>query len=91
MKKSWEDPEKRERRSQAAKERWENAEFKQRITNRVIESCGRSVTCIETGEVFNTLTEAENKIKVSKANICRSIRTGYRCGGYHWKYTDDVS
>lgn len=91
MKQAWLDPEKRERRSEAAQLRWTNDEFRNKVTDRITEICGKSVTCVETGEIYATRKEASEAHNVCGANISRAIKTGYKCGGYHWKYTDDVS
>ena len=91
MKEAWESADKRERRSSATKERWANEEFKKITMKKVIESCRRSVMCIDTGEVYNTIKEAADAYGVDRANIVRSCKTHYRCGGCYWKYVDDVS
>lgn len=91
MREAWKDPEKRKRRSDTAKQRWANDSFKKSTMQKVIEACRAPVMCVETGEVFETMKEAADAHGVDKANICRSCKTHYRCGGYHWKYVDDVS
>jgi site-specific DNA-cytosine methylase len=91
MKEAWKDPIKRKNRSNQAKNMWNNNEYRNKITKSVIEACKSPVQCIETQEVFNTMSDAESKYNINHANICRSIRTGYRCGGYHWQYYNDVS
>lgn len=91
MHEAWEDPEKKKRRSDLTKKRWANDSFKEKTMNKVIEACKTPVQCVETGEVFDTMKEAADAYGVDRANICRSCKTHYRCGGYHWKYVDDVS
>lgn len=52
-------------------------------------SRARKVECIETGEVFNSITEATKKYKIQNANIsacCRGVKK--TAGGYRWKYKD---
>lgn len=47
----------------------------------------RAVVCMETGERFDTVTEAAQSITRSPENLsscCRGQRK--TCGGYHWKY-----
>ena len=46
----------------------------------------RKVICIETGEIFETLLEASDKFNINSPNIIRAIKTGIKCGGYHWEY-----
>lgn len=95
MRQAWKDPEKRKRRSDMTKKRWQNEDFKQKAQRAVLEACKSSVMCVETNEVFDSIKDAERVYGVDHANICRAIRTGYRCGGFHWKYydkqLDDVS
>lgn len=59
-----------------------NREYK-RGTDHV---CSRRVQCIETGEIFSSITDARIGKKI---NICRAIATGGSAGGYHWKYLDE--
>lgn len=47
----------------------------------------RSVTCAETKEVFETMSD----IRISATHLSRAIRTGGCAGGYHWYYTEDGS
>ena len=90
MKEAWKDPEKRKLRSNKAKERWSDDEFKEKIRQKIKKSCGSSVICIETGQIWNNVCDIEKELGLNHSNICRAIRTGYRCGGYHWKYNDNV-
>lgn len=91
MKEAWKDPDKRARRSAQAKARWSNSTFKDSTLKRVIAGCGKAVRCIESGVVYETMHLAETKLGLNASNIHRAIRTGYRCGGYHWEYADNVS
>lgn len=91
MREAWKDPEKRKRRSERAKERWANPEFKDKAVRSVTEACARRICCVETGIVYSTIKDAANDLGVHRANITRSAKVGYRCGGYHWKYVDNVS
>lgn len=49
---------------------------------------GRRIMCIKNGtEIhFNSVSEAERITGVPKATIYSAIRTGYRCGGAHWRF-----
>ena len=85
-KEQWKDPAKRARRSEQAKKRWANEEFRQRASAAVLAVCASPVKCVETGEVFSSIVEACKKYNIKHhANINKSIRTGVRCNGYHWK------
>ena len=47
----------------------------------------KSCICIETGEIFNTATEAEHKMKLPRGKVsavCRGERN--TTGGYHFTY-----
>lgn len=52
-----------------------------------------SVICVETGEVFETLTRAaEAKGIKSVSNLSRSCRNkNVKCGGYTWRYYEDFN
>lgn len=91
MREAWKDPEKRERRSRAAKKRWANPEFKEFATQRVAEACAKPVRCTEGKKCFGSITEAANYYGIISSNISRAIKTGYKCGGYHWEYIDNAS
>lgn len=48
------------------------------------------VRCIETGEVFNSISEAAEVTGVRYGGICNCCRGAqYTSGGYHWEYVDD--
>lgn len=50
----------------------------------------RKCECVETGDVFNSISEASRKYKLNKSNIGVACREPNRvCGGYHWKYIDE--
>ena len=50
----------------------------------------KKVICIETQIVYNSMREAAKSINRSQGNITTSAKTGSKCGGYHWKYYDEV-
>lgn len=91
MKETWRDPKKRIRRSNYAKERWQDPSQREQIRKGIINACGRSVVCVESNIVYGTMQEAAIAHNVDKSNIHRAIKTGYKCGGCHWKYADNVS
>lgn len=90
MREAWKDPEKRKRRSELTKERWQNDEFKESVREKIKQVCGTSVKCVETGKTYINICDAEKELNIPHSNILRSIRTGYRCGGYHWQKVDSV-
>ena len=44
-----------------------------------------SVRCVETGEVFRTVTEAAQAKNSNQPNVTRSLKKRYRAGGVHWE------
>lgn len=54
---------------------------------------GRKRTrCIETGEVFLSVHEAQKSVSPNSVNgsrVSRACRSGNRYRGYHWEYVDD--
>lgn len=44
------------------------------------------VRCVETGEIFNSLSDAGREKNVYTTNITRACRTNIATGGYHWEY-----
>ena len=90
MQEAWKDPTKRMRRSEAARQRWADSSFRTYAMQRVIKSCAKSVECIETGKIYDTVRDAAIAYKASPGNIVRSCKTHFRCAGFHWKYVDDT-
>lgn len=86
MRKAWEDPEKRKRRSDAAKARWANPEFKEFAMEKVREKCRKGVRCVETGECFEMMADAADKYGFCRSTLTQACKGGFRCGGYHWEY-----
>ena len=52
-------------------------------------SFAKKVICIETQEIFESVTEAAKAVDVAKGNISKCC-SGKRktCAGYHWRYYD---
>lgn len=51
----------------------------------------KKVRCIETGQIFDSTTDARDWAKLSKKNrsiekCCRKEKYHYTAGGYHWEY-----
>lgn len=49
----------------------------------------KSVTCIETGEVYESVMAAERALEISASCIRRACNKGKTAKGYHWKWTKD--
>lgn len=52
----------------------------------------KSIKCVETGEVFKTISLAEKQYKIKSGEIGK-VLCGLRetAKGYHWEYSDDLS
>lgn len=47
----------------------------------------KKVRCVETGEIFNSVTEAAKSVGSATSNISKCCKTPkYICKGYHWEY-----
>ena len=54
-----------------------------------INNLKKPVRCIETGEVFNSVTEASKKVGAETTNISKCCKDKkYICKGFHWEYID---
>lgn len=52
----------------------------------------KAIICVETGEVFNSLSEASKKYNISVGNLSMAV-SGKRktAGGFHWKNKESMS
>lgn len=56
-------------------------------TERSAKARQKKIICVETGEIFNSLTEAAIKNNVNKSAICKACKGKLKtCAGYHWAY-----
>jgi group I intron endonuclease len=54
-----------------------------------INPCAKKVICVETGEIFNSMKDANDKYNLTQScvsNCCRKRRGNNTAGGYHWEY-----
>ena len=50
----------------------------------------KKVICIETGEVFDTITIAANSVGKTNTHLCACCKGKVKtCGGFHWRYYDE--
>ena len=47
---------------------------------------GKSVRCVETGDVYTSITRAAQAIGVTRCVVSEALHKGYRAGGYHWEF-----
>eukprot|EP00808_Paulinella_micropora_P022159 g517.t1 len=50
---------------------------------------GRPVQCIETGEVFKSITSAARLHNVDPSNFLRAMNMGWKCKGLTFKYHEE--
>ena len=48
----------------------------------------KRILCIETGEIFNGLSNASTKYGVCVSALSRAAHKDVKCAGFHWKYID---
>lgn len=72
------------------KQRWHSIEGRKKLIEGLTKANGVKVMCVETGQVFNTIKEANEMLGANKSHIS-SCCNGERktCGGYHWKKVSD--
>ena len=49
----------------------------------------KPVRCVETSDVFPSLSSAARYIHTDKSSLRKQILKGQRCHGYHWEYVTD--
>lgn len=71
--------------------RVENLRWATLIENASNKNNVRKVLCVETNEIFSSLSEAERQTKISHENISKVCRGKRKtAGGYHWKYIEEM-
>ena len=57
---------------------------------RVAQKQSKSVTCVETGEIFLSIKEAASWAGIKDSTLVTCLKGKIKsAGGYHWKYSDD--
>lgn len=59
-------------------------------TKKASNSCKKKVQCIETGIIYESAKDIENKFNINHSHIsdcCRGKRN--KCGGYSWRFIDE--
>ena len=67
--------------------RIENLEWLSKKDNCKLKQNRVKVQCVETGEVFDSISDAAHSIGVTAKAISKNLNNEtFLCGGYHWKY-----
>ncbi len=65
-------------------------EGKEYSIRKYISPCSKSVICIETGVVYNSIREAEKETNLKNSLIVRACKNPQRTvGGFHWSYYEE--
>ena len=48
----------------------------------------RPVRCLETGMIFNSVTDAANHLNGNRNNLSTAIKKGWKFNGYHFEYVN---
>lgn len=54
-----------------------------------IKALSKKVICEETGEIFNSASDASRSMGFTVMAVMNAIRFKRKSGGYHWRYLDD--
>lgn len=54
-----------------------------------IRALSKKVICVETGEIFNSATEASRSMGFTAMAVMNAIRLKRKSGGYTWRYLND--
>ena len=46
----------------------------------------KPIRCIELDKNFDSAVDASKEFNVSRSSLCRALKQGSRCKGYHWEY-----
>ena len=50
----------------------------------------KRVRCVETGQIFESLTEASRIMNVKQGNLSYCLSGKYKtCGGFHWEFVEE--
>lgn len=56
-------------------------------TKRIVEKTSKKILCVETGRIFNSISEASRILEIDVSNIEKCLKGKRKtCGGYHWEY-----
>ena len=57
---------------------------------RIAKACRKKVICLETNEIFNSVTEAAKSVNIDQSSISNCLAGRYKTSAsYHWRYYED--
>ena len=63
-------------------------EIKPQIDRKNRNGLAKKVVNIDTGEEYDTISDASKAINRNVSTLCEAIKKGLKCAGYHWKYAE---
>lgn len=65
-------------------------EVSEETRSKISKALSKPILCVETGEVFRGITEAERQTGNNHSNLVACLKGRQKtCGGYHWKYVEE--
>lgn len=62
---------------------------KRRAAGKPAYAMQKKVECVESGVVFESISEAGRNVGRSPSSVSQAIRRGGCCAGYHWRYAKE--
>lgn len=66
----------------------ENNQYGTRAARAAASKC-KPVECVETGETFESIKAATAAYDISSGALCKALKNGTKCKGYHWRYLNE--
>lgn len=82
IKKMWSDSSMVNKMSVKRKEIWSDLDYYKKMSI--------AVRCVETGDVYDSQSEAARATGADSGGICQACKRGYAAMGYHWEYVKTV-
>lgn len=74
-----------ERRREASRKGHERR-MREGTYEKIAEKNRRSVVCVETGQVYPSVTDCANALGVNTTSVCGAIKHSHKCRGHHYIY-----
>lgn len=86
-------PERRQKSASRMKTQWQDENFRAKVVSAMARGAdnpkSRSVTNLDTGDVFETVAAAAKAVGRTPGSLVEAIGRGGRCGGFRFAYTED--